>query len=349
MLLKLLKYIVAIIYEAIIRFRFRLYKHHFLGQTSFDIPIICVGNLSVGGTGKTPMVDYLCTLLENQFAVGIISRGYKRKTKGFIRLKAKHTATEVGDEPLFLKLKHPHIEIAVGEERIYAIPHLLSDAPQTQIILMDDGFQHLSVQAQLNILMTDYQQPFWSDKILPLGTLREPKDGYKRADIIIVNKCPDNISKVDMQTCILKIEALPNQKIFFAKIRYKNLYALFYNIVPKADENPYILFTGIANADSIFQYLNPKFRIFHFQFDDHHAYSIKDFEDMYAEIKTNNWITTEKDAVKLFPFKSWFESKQINVWVQPIQLEISSIDNASFDELIHQYLNYYFQTNTETN
>lgn len=343
MLLTLLKYLVAFLYNIIIQIRFWLYKHHFLGSTYFDIPVICVGNLSFGGTGKTPMVDYLTSLLENHIKVGIISRGYKRKTIGFKRIKPHHTANDVGDEPLLLKLKHQNAEVAVGEQRIYAIPHLLSLAPQTQIIIMDDGFQHLSVKPQLSILMTDYNQPYWNDKLLPLGTLREPKKGAERADIIVVNKCPENFNAEDMSNCLQAIQPKAKQKVFFSKIKYKTIYALFYNIVPKADERPYILFSGLANADALYQHINSKFKIFHYQFKDHHNYILNDFEEIFAEHPSNNWITTEKDAVKLLPYKNWFEQHQINIWIQPIELEIISLDNTNFDAMIFDYLKFYFK------
>jgi tetraacyldisaccharide 4'-kinase len=340
MILLGIKYIISKIYLLIIQIRYWLYRHHFLGSTHFDLPIICVGNLSVGGTGKTPMVEYLIKIIAEQYKIGIISRGYKRNTTGFIKLKTSDLATQVGDEPLLLKLKHPYVEVAVGEQRIYAIPNLLSKAPEIQAIIMDDGFQHLSVKAQLNILISKYDTPFWNDKILPLGTLREPIDAKKRADIFIISNCPKNISDEEMKYYIEKIEPLPAQKIFFSSIIYNNIYALFYN--NNNPENQLILITGIADATNIYEELNQKHNISHYEFEDHHHYTEKDFESIFQQENSKNWICTEKDAVKLMPFQNWFFQHKVNIWVQPISIEIKSIDNENFNHLIYKYLDYYF-------
>lgn len=335
-----IKYILSRIYLLVIHVRYWLYNNHFLGSTNFDLPIICVGNLSVGGTGKTPMVDYLIHSLENQYKIGVISRGYKRKSSGFINIKPTHQAVQVGDEPLLLKLKHPNVAVAVGEQRIYAIPQLLSFNPDVQAIIMDDGFQHLSVKAQLNIILTTYQNPFWTDEILPLGTLREPTKAKEKADIIIVSNCDSKISIPEMQNLEKKAMLNSRQKIFFSSIIYSNIYALFYH--HQSPDDTLILITGIANADYLYNHLKQKHQLFHYEYNDHHHYTIKDFEEILHHEKSRNWIITEKDAVKFLAFQQWFQKNKINVWVQPIQLYIQSSNGENFDELITNYLNYYF-------
>lgn len=340
MIVNSIKYIISRIYLLIIYIRYWLYKSSFLGSTHFSLPVICIGNLSVGGTGKTPMVAYLIELLQQEYKIGVISRGYKRKTSGFVKVKTTHQSEDVGDEPLLLKLKYPYTEVAVGEQRIYAIPRLLSLAPDVQTIIMDDGFQHLSVKAQLNILLTTYQNPFWNDKILPLGSLREPIQAKERADIIIVSNCKPTIANDEMLQLEQKINPTPHQKVFFSYIQYNTIYALFHN--HSIPDEQLILITGIANSASIYSHLNSNHNIQHYEYNDHHHYTTQDFEEILAEEKSKNWITTEKDAVKFLPHKAWFEEKQINIWVQPIQIKIKSSNSQTFEQTIKAYLDYYF-------
>lgn len=335
-----IKFIISNIYLLVIYGRYWLYKNHFLGSTQFDLPVICIGNLSMGGTGKTPMIDYMITLLENQYKIGVVSRGYKRNSSGFIRLKTNHQATQVGDEAMLIKLKHPNTEVAVGEQRIYAIPQLIALAPDIQVILMDDGFQHLSVKPQLNIVLTTYKNPYWNDKLLPLGTLREPIKAIYKADIIIVTNCPANISESEMQQLEKAAKINKHQKIFFSSIVYPTIYALFHH--HQNFDDKLLLITGIANADNLFEYWNNNYSIFHYEYNDHHAYTINDFKDIAQAETSKNWLITEKDAVKFLPFQQWFAEQQINVWVQPIQIHIHSLYKENFDELIVNYLNYYF-------
>lgn len=335
-----IKYILSKLFLLILQIRYWLYNNHFLGSTHFELPIICIGNLNMGGSGKTPMVDYLITLLENEFKLGIISRGYKRKTTGFIKLKTTDQASIVGDEPLLLKLKHPHTEVAVGEQRIYAIPQLINIAPNIQILLMDDGMQHLSVKPQINILMTNYHQPFWDDKLFPLGTLREPIEAKQKADIIVVGNCPTEMSSTEKNQIIQKINPAIEQKVFFSYIKYNNIYSLFYN--DNKTDVSLILITGIANAKYLYEHLENNHPIVHYEFKDHHHYTEKDFENILEHETSKNWITTEKDAVKFLPFKNWFMKHKINVWIQPIEINFHDDKDENFNQTIKNYLAYYF-------
>jgi len=184
----------AFLYWFAISIRNWLYDNKISRSTSFGLPVICIGNLSVGGTGKSPMVEYLVRLLHPKFKVATLSRGYKRKTKGYALATAGSTALEIGDEPMQFHQKFPEIAVAVGEERLEAIPQLLHDRPDTEAIILDDAFQHRAVKAGLNILLTEYSNLFTRDFYLPTGDLRDLKSQYKRAQIIVVTKCDPDLS-----------------------------------------------------------------------------------------------------------------------------------------------------------
>ena len=212
------------------------------------LPLICIGNLSVGGTGKSPMVEYLVTRLKDKFRVATLSRGYKRKTKGYALANENTTALEIGDEPMQFHLKFPGVPVAVGEERLVAIPQLLHDKPDTQAIILDDAFQHRSIKAGLNIILTDYNNLFTRDFYLPTGDLRDLKSSYKRSEIIVVTKCKTDLTEVEKQKIIKEISPLPDQQIFFTAIEY----GLIYHISNKREieldnKTDVLLVTGIAN------------------------------------------------------------------------------------------------------
>lgn len=204
----------ALVYWAVIAFRNWLFDKNILKTAEFGLPLINVGNLSVGGTGKSPMVEYLLVLLKDQFKVATLSRGYKRKTKGYALADDDTTALEIGDEPMQFHLKFPDVPIAVGEQRIEAIPQLLHDKPETQAIILDDAFQHRSIKAGLNILLTDYNNLFTRDFYLPSGDLRDLKSSYKRAEIIVVTKCKPDLSEEEKKKLVKEIAPLPQQHIF---------------------------------------------------------------------------------------------------------------------------------------
>ncbi|MCB0508305.1 MAG: tetraacyldisaccharide 4'-kinase [Bacteroidetes bacterium] len=337
----------AFIYGAIMTLRNWLYKSHFIGSTHFEIPVIAVGNLSVGGNGKTPFIELLIELFYHQYNIAVLSRGYKRKTSGFMLVHSHHKATEVGDEPLMLKLKYPNVTVSVGEERVVAIPKLLSLQPQTQVILLDDAFQHQSVRPDVNILLTAYDKPFYEDSILPLGSLREFASGKERANIIVVTKCPENLGEQEQTSIIKKIQPKQNQKIFFATQLYFPAYHLF-NPEERIDlnnkNNVYALITGIANSTYIKNYVEVHSKsVVHFEFSDHHTFELKELESIaknYPELKT--WITTEKDAVRLGIFKQWFDENGIKLYCLPIKTKLLSKNEQEFSTLLREYLKFYY-------
>src|SRR3954466_6369238 len=210
----------AILFWLAVLVRDWMYEKNILKSTSFGLPLICVGNLSVGGTGKSPMVEFIVLHLKNQFKMATLSRGYKRKTKGYALATDQTTAIDIGDEPMQFHKKFPDVPVAVGEERIEAIGQLLHDKPGTEVIVLDDAFQHRSVHAGMNILLTDYSNLFTRDFFLPTGDLRDLRNSYKRADIIVVTKCRYNLSEAERQKIIEEINPLPHQRVFFSAISY---------------------------------------------------------------------------------------------------------------------------------
>lgn len=204
----------ALVYWLVIAIRNWMYNKKIIHSTSFALPLICIGNLSVGGTGKSPMVEYLVRLLKDKFKVATLSRGYKRRTKGYALANETSDALDIGDEPMQFHIKFPDVPVAVGEERLDAIPQLLHDRPETQVIILDDAFQHRAIRAGLNILLTDYNNLFTRDFYLPTGDLRDLKSEYKRAEIIIVTKCNPGLSDSERQNLVKEINPGPG-KLFF--------------------------------------------------------------------------------------------------------------------------------------
>ena len=213
--IRILLFPFSLIYGLIIFFRNWCFDRNIFSSSSFNLPIICVGNLAVGGTGKSPMVEYMIRKFKNDFELAVLSRGYKRKTKGYALANEHSTALDIGDEPMQFHLKFPEVAIAVGEERIVAIPQLLHDRPDTKAIILDDAFQHRSVRAGLNILLTDYNNLFTRDWFLPTGDLRDSKLSYKRSDIIIVTKCKEEITAKEKLKLSVKLTRLRGKMFSF--------------------------------------------------------------------------------------------------------------------------------------
>lgn len=213
--LRLLLFPFSLIYFVIIWVRNRLYDTNKLHAVSFNLPIICIGNLSMGGTGKSPMVEYLISLLMHEMPVATLSRGYKRKTKGYALANANSTALEIGDEPMQFHNKFPGIAVCVGEERLEAIPQLLHDRPDTRVILLDDAFQHRQVKAGYNILLVDHANLFTRDWYLPTGDLRDEKKSYRRADLIVVTKCPESMNLQEKKRSYVKSTRFPTRRCTF--------------------------------------------------------------------------------------------------------------------------------------
>lgn len=341
----------ALIYQAVTDLRNYLFDKKMIRSASFEIPVISVGNLSVGGTGKTPHIEYILYLLKYVYRVGTLSRGYGRKSHGFILADQTATASSIGDEPMIFKLKHPEAAVAVGEERALAIPRMLIERPDLDVILLDDAYQHRPVQPGLSILLTEYDNLFTRDKVLPAGWLRESKKHYHRADLIVVTKCPLSISAAEKLSIIKEINPFSYQHVFFSAIEYGDIYPLFRDerlqAMMSADElktKDVIVLTGIANSRKLVKYLEQKAnKVYENEYRDHHnfdEYDLENIRETYSHIPGENRIivTTEKDAVRLWPHRAWFLANNIPIFVQPIRVRFLDGYGSEFDADIIKYI-----------
>jgi tetraacyldisaccharide 4'-kinase len=333
----------AFLYWFAISIRNWLYDNKISRSTSFGLPVICVGNLSVGGTGKSPMVEYLVRLLHPKFKVATLSRGYKRKTKGYALATAGSTALEIGDEPMQFHQKFPDIAVAVGEERLVAIPQLLHDRPDTEAIILDDAFQHRAVKAGLNILLTEYSNLFTRDFYLPTGDLRDLKSQSKRAQIIVVTKCDPALSVEEKEKIVREIRPKKDQSVFFTSIQYGTPYQILTRSgCSITEETSALLVTGIANPTPLKAWLEKHSREYNLlQYSDHHIFTIDDLNEIkrkFEGMEGSNRIilTTEKDAVRLLKFGS--EIKDWPLFVVPVRHDFLFNEHQLFDRLIQDFI-----------
>ncbi len=320
-----------------------LYEKKILKSSSFGLPLICVGNLSVGGTGKSPMVEYIVLHLKNHFKVATLSRGYKRKTKGYALANTNTNALDIGDEPMLFHRKFPEVPVAVGEERLVAIPQLLHDNPEIEAIILDDAFQHRAVNAGLNILLTDHDNLFTKDFFLPTGDLRDLKSNYKRAHVIVVTKCNPGITLEERKEIINEIKPLPYQKIFFSSIVYGLPYHITQNQIKFIDEKTEVLLvTGIANPKPLKKYLETHVHTYNMMsYSDHHIFTIAELDDIksrFLNMQSEKKIilTTEKDAMRLMKFEN--ELKHLPFYVIPIEHKILFDEANKFNDIVITFI-----------
>lgn len=323
--------------------RNRQYDTNAKPRHQFPLPVIGVGNLTVGGTGKTPHVEYLIRLLKNQYAVATLSRGYGRQTKGFILADAQASAATIGDEPMqFYRKFAGQIDVAVGEKRVEAIQQLRTLRPHTQLILLDDAFQHRAVQPSLNILLTDYTRPFYQDFVLPAGRLRERRQGANRADLILVTKCPDGLVESERTTIVQRIRpyARPETPVFFTGIRYGKPVA--FREAGAELESPACLVSGLANAKPLKLYVKQHYQLVrHLAFPDHHVYTHRDVANMllaFRQSGAKSLLTTEKDFVKLDHSQFTNTIGRIPAFYLPIEVYFLFDQQATFDDLIKEHV-----------
>ena len=286
------------IYFLVTWFRNLAYDKGWFKSVSYDFPVICVGNLSAGGTGKTPMVEYLIRLLKDETNLATLSRGYGRKTKGFLLAENNITATELGDEPFqFYHKFKDEITVAVDEDRQHGISTLRAIKPKPEVVILDDAFQHRKVKAGYNILLTTYNNLYVDDFVLPTGNLREPKKGAKRANIIVVTKCPEFLSQNDKEAIVLKLKPKVYQHVFFSHISYNDSVLNETQKVGLKALKSFTLVTGIANAKPLVNYLKSQQLDFnHIEFKDHHNFTADDVKKLS---KLERIVTTEKDYMRL--------------------------------------------------
>jgi len=325
----------SIIYWFAVWLRNFFYNTKILRSSSFGLPIICVGNLSVGGTGKSPMVEFLIGHLQDKFKLATLSRGYKRKTRGYALANKNTTSLDIGDEPMLFHRKFPDVPVAVGEERLVAIPQLLHDKPDTQVIILDDAFQHRAVNAGLNILLTDYNNLFTRDFYLPTGDLRDLRSNYKKADIIVVTKCKFELTADEADQLSEEISPSPGQQLFFSSIQYGNPYHITNNAPFELDTTTEVLLvTGIASPQPLKRLLEERCHTYQLMsFSDHYIFRIDDLRDIRRrfdriEAPKKIVLTTEKDAMRLMKFKN--ELEKLPVYVIPISHHFLFEDETKF-------------------
>ncbi|WP_373520922.1 tetraacyldisaccharide 4'-kinase [Aquiflexum sp.] len=332
-----LLYPFAAIYDGITYYRNRMFETGNKKSISFSIPTVVVGNLNLGGSGKTPMVEFLIELLLPHLKIATLSRGYGRKTKGFLMASKDLGPSEIGDEPFQIYEKFgKSISVAVGEKRILAIPEIIKQKPQTDLILLDDAFQHRYVKGDFNILLTTFQKPFFKDRILPLGTLRENINGAKRADVIIVTKCLDHLSESDKVFYITEINKITNVPVLFSGIEYGDPVPIF-DPQPKSFEKV-ILVSGIANQTLFVSEVKRRFQVVEtITFEDHHRYKEADLIRISNLVKKHQdcmILTTEKDAVKLKNKAFYKYVAEFPIFALPIKIKLIEKDKKFlFDQI----------------
>lgn len=300
-ILRRLLYPFGLLYGGITSFRNFLFDKNILKSTEFDLPVIAIGNLNVGGTGKTPQVEYLVRLLSPYYKVAILSRGYKRSSKGFFLADENSTTAMLGDEPFQYHRKFPEVSVAVDANRTEGIQNILQLRPKTEVILLDDAYQHRKVKAGLYILLTSYSDLFADDLLLPAGNLRESKSGADRAAIVIVTKCPSDLSQDQQRKVSSKLALTKNQQLFFSTIEYDDFVFSETKSIPVQDVklNDKILLAGIAKPKYFFDFLKKPSDIV-LEFPDHHNFTASEIESLKDKAKEQLVITTEKDYVRLY-------------------------------------------------
>ena len=320
-----------------------------LKQQAFDVPLISVGNLSMGGTGKTPHTEYLVKLLQQTGKdVAVLSRGYGRATKGFRLATDSSTASEIGDEPRQIKQKFPDCTVAVCEKRVVGMQQLITQRQEegkttdNWVVVLDDAFQHRYIKPGFSILLTDYTRPYYADRVLPWGRLRESAEGAQRADVIIVTKCPKHLSATQAEEIRTKLMPLPTQQVFFTCFDYGSPYEAATNEAAELPQDALVL-TGIAKPLPLYAYLEAHgVEIRPLAFPDHHAFTSADADKInaaFAELpEGSKVITTEKDAVRLRLLPTLSEAVKANLLVQPIEVKFLFGDAEKFNTKIYDYV-----------
>lgn len=337
------------LYGLVVRLRNFLFDVGILKSRSYDIPVISVGNITVGGSGKTPHVEYLIGLLHDSVKVAVLSRGYKRKSRGYVLATYKTTMRDIGDEPYQMKKKFADIHVAVDRKRTEGIERLTSDKATSDVgvVLLDDAFQHRYVKPGLNILLVDYHRIITYDKLLPAGRLREPSSGKSRADMVIVTKCPKDLRPMEYRVLSRAMGLYPYQDLFFTTIEYCDLRAVFGNRrVALSDigrDTNVLLLTGIASPQQMVVDLRPHVKkIYPLTYADHHQFLEKDVADINSAFANMPMpkivVTTEKDSVRLENIKGLNDEIRRNIFALPIRIEFLLGGEESFNNKIIEYV-----------
>jgi len=333
------------IYGFAVGVRNLMFKWHILKQREFPVPVVVVGNISAGGTGKTPHTEYVIDLLRYKYHIGMLSRGYKRKTKGFVLATSRSTPLDIGDEPYQIYQKFGRdISVAVCEDRCTGIEELLRLDPRINLIVLDDAFQHRYVKPTVSIVLTEFNNPVFFDKLLPLGRLREPAKAIYRADMVVVTKCPPQLKAIEYRIFKNNLKLFPYQKLFFSRFNYTSLRPLFPDIRKDAPhmswlgpDDTVLVLSGIANPKPLVRYLKGfKASIKVKVFPDHHNFNRKDLDAITKrfnelEGKQKIIVTTEKDAVRLINNPYFPHQLKPYIFYQPVDVTFDPMNVDSFD------------------
>lgn len=330
-------------YSWIVSVRNILFDCGLMKVHEFEIPTICIGNISVGGTGKTPHTEYLIRLLKERFHTATLSRGYGRKSRGFLLADNNTSMREIGDEPFQIYKKFDNIDVAVCEKRAIGIERIMSERKDTEVILLDDAFQHRYVKVGLNIILIDLLRPIWNDCILPFGRMRESAYGIERADIVIFTKCND-LTNEQEDFCRNYVKNIKEIPVFFSQMRYGELYQLFgCSKKEVTQKSEVLLVTGIAHPEELTKEIKKKYsKVSLVRYPDHHNFTVSDFKEIgqeFNEIKNTDKviITTEKDATRFLQHPDITDVIKNNIYVLPIEVEILN-EKEKFNKIILDYV-----------
>lgn len=337
-------YPISLIFGIVSSVRNFLYDKRILKSKRFDIPVISVGNLAVGGTGKTPHTEYILSLLQYEWETAMLSRGYKRWTKGFILADKHSNAFTVGDEPYQIHMKYPNVTVAVDEDRVRGVENLLRLYPHLGVVVLDDAFQHRAIKAGYSVLLTDYSRLYTRDFYLPSGRLRESKKGSRRTDIIVVTKCPSSISVDEMRRIESEIKPREGQELFFSTLEYGELIPVFPAKQDIPPASSVLFMAGIVSPRPAIQYLKSTYsEVEPLLFPDHHNFTVKDFENLSAKFEAMNTedsiiVVTEKDASRIISHAEYPEALKEKTFALPIRVKILDGKEQLFNEKIRQYV-----------
>ena len=345
-------YPLSLIYGAVTNIRNFLYNTEILPSVEFNLPVICIGNITVGGTGKTPHTEYLAGLLRENFRVSTLSRGYKRKTRDFRIATLSSLVNEIGDEPLQILHKYPDVLVTVDRDRVHGVRRILEERPETEVIILDDGYQHRRITPGFSILLSDFDRLIVRDYLMPYGNLRESKDNMRRADIILITKSPENISPIQRRLIVKEVDKAPYQNLYFTSLIYKDLLPVFdiqdqekdHSKISLSGNCGVVLITGIANPFPLKEHIEKTAgEIVHLCYPDHYNFKEKDIINIlsaFNDLKstTKYLITTEKDAVRLREFTNIAKPIRSVFYYIPVEIYFLNDDKNEFDNLIVDYV-----------
>lgn len=342
-MLQILRHIAASIYGSVLRVRHWLFDAKILRSKSYDIPIICVGNITVGGTGKTPTVEMLVRHYSQKYNVAVLSRGFGRKTKGYREVTEHDSYLKVGDEPLQIKRKFPQVRVVVCEKRTRGVERIIADFPEVNLIIMDDGFQHRHIKPLINIITVENSRPVQEDKLLPLGTLRDTLSSLLRAHYFIVTKCPENMQGRDMMIHRTWLKTKASQQVYYSRMQVVEAAPVFSGVEGRIEPGGEVIaMSGIGNAKSFYDSVAKRYKVVgKLEFKDHHIYRMGDLKTMRRALdKHPNAVIlmTEKDAIKLFNAQSVPEDLRSRMFFETIQMQL--FDNVELFENIDSILKY---------